>query len=121
MTDNSTGQAVPDEGAASPRLPQTDTEIRDVWAYVERMLVHPDGIYDDMPMSRLRRDVDAFLRGYRTRTVATLGREHQGQPWRDARGRRWEWDDINGWVVDRMATYGGHTPDGHGPFSRAVQ
>ena len=31
--------------------------------------------------------------------------------YRDRLGRKWEWDDHNGWVVDRMATFGGFSPD----------
>lgn len=53
---------------SSTRLPRTDAELRDVWEYVEHMLTHPEGFYDDMPLARLRRDVDCYLRGYRGET-----------------------------------------------------
>ncbi|QDK03635.1 hypothetical protein SEA_MOOSTARD_102 [Mycobacterium phage Moostard] len=31
--------------------------------------------------------------------------------YRDRLGRKWEWSDLNGWVINRMATFGGFWPD----------
>ena len=52
--------------------------------------------------------------------VDTLNDQHQTREWTDIAGRRWAWSAINGWVVDGIATFGGHDPDGHGPFSDQV-
>lgn len=43
-------------------------------------------------------------------TRGTLNRYDREQVWLDDRGHIWEWSDLNGWVVDGMATFGGHQP-----------
>lgn len=46
----------------------------------------------------------------------------ESQAWRDVKGRLWEWSDLNGWVVDGMATLGGFWPeDRHWPFTLACR
>lgn len=44
-------------------------------------------------------------------TRATLTDHDHDRVWLDDCGRVWEWDDINGWVVDGMATVGGFWPE----------
>lgn len=41
---------------------------------------------------------------------ALIFEQDRSQVWLDDRGRIWEWDDLNGWVVDGRATFGGYDP-----------
>lgn len=35
----------------------------------------------------------------------------RNKAWLDNLGHRWEWTDLNGWVVDGKATWGGFWPE----------
>lgn len=50
-------------------------------------------------------------------TRTNLGDWDNDRVWLSHTGGTWEWSDINGWVVDGMATLGGYDPDDHGPFT----
>lgn len=57
--------------------------------------------------------------GCRVETRSTLSNYDRGQVWLDDGGRIWEWSDLDGWVVDGMASFGGFEPLDGVTFTKA--
>lgn len=48
-----------------PFLPACDEERRAVWAWLEQMLTHPEGLYDGHTLGEVRDRMAVFLAAYR--------------------------------------------------------
>ncbi|KAB7761774.1 hypothetical protein [Mycolicibacterium mucogenicum] len=106
MTDNSTGQAAPDEGAALPRaLAQA--------AGLVAQGVDPNRIYVNAKTG----DVVGVCGPGSPIVTANLLPEHRDHWWTDRVGNLWQWSHrLSEWLSGPR--FGGYNPRHFGPFTR---